>query len=291
MLVLVGAARDLYTSRDDVEVLGEARMRAEVDLRRSELHTLRTEPERPALRQVLGTGAASGFRGRLLAADPELPAEYSLLHQLLDDIPVTSLISGHSWRNEALLKGGPIRLGNRRLFGRDNCAGFVDGGTLMAEVDATGMPPVPTGPAAPSLLTADPWAWHPLDALPPHGMRRARRTDVRSGPDPQADVLFRDSYVRPDGVETIIHEYTVTVAIDGPSQTVRSIRATPQVLPWVECPAAAASAQRLVGVPLAGLRTLVRATFTGVSTCTHLNDTLRSLEDVPELLAKAEQAD
>jgi hypothetical protein len=290
MLVLAGAARDLRTSHEGVSVLGEARMRAEVDYQGSELHALWTEPERPALRQVIGTGAASGFRGRVLAADPELPAECSLLHQMLDDIPVTALVSGHSWRNEALLHGDGDISGHRPLFGRDNCAGFADGGTMMAEVDATGRAPVVTGPIAPSLLTADPWAWHPLGTLPSHGMRRARRTDVRPGPDPHVDVLFRDSYVRPDGCETVIHEYTVTVDIDGPTRTIRSILATPQVLPWVECPAAAASAQRLVGAPLAGLRKLVRATFTGVSTCTHLNDTLRSLEDVPELLVQAEQA-
>jgi hypothetical protein len=114
-------------------------------------------------------------------------------------------------------------------------------------------------------------------------MRRARRTDVVGGDEPAVDVLYRDSYVRPDGLETVIHEYVVALRFrDG---VIRSLRATPRTLPWVECPAAAASAERLVGVPLDGLRTHVRKTFGGTSTCTHLNDTLRSLEDVPGLLA------
>jgi len=290
MLVLTGRARDLHTGDEGVTVLGEARMRAEVDDKSEELCGLWSEPDRPALRQVIGTGARSGFRGRVLAADPELPAVSSLLYQLLDDIPVTTLVSGHSRVMEARRHDDGDLARHRALFGRDSCAGFSDGGTIMAGIDATGGPPMPTGPVAPSLLTADSWGWHPLDALPPHGMRRARRTDVHAGPDPYVDVLFRDSYVRPDGQETVIHEYSVTVDIDGLARSVRSIHATPRVLPWVECPAAAASAQRLVGVPLAGLRARVRGTFTGVRTCTHLSDTLRSLEDVPELLAQAEQA-
>jgi len=55
-------------------------------------------------------------------------------------------------------------------------------------------------------------------------------------------------------------------------------------LPWVECPTAATSAQRLIGVPADSLRATVRDTFVGPTTCTHLNDTLRSLEDVPALV-------
>jgi len=35
------------------------------------------------------------------------------------------------------------------------------------------------------------------------------------------------------------------------------------------------------------LRRHIRDTFLGTSTCTHLNDTLRSLEDIPALLRLA----
>jgi hypothetical protein len=108
--------------------------------------------------------------------------------------------------------------------------------------------------------------------------------DVRPGERITVDVLFRDSYVRPDGLETVIHEYTVAAEIDPAAATILSCVATPRVLPWTECPAAAASAGRLAGVPVAGLRQHVRRTFGGTSTCTHLNDTLRSLEDVAALL-------
>jgi hypothetical protein len=37
-------------------------------------------------------------------------------------------------------------------------------------------------------------------------------------------------------------------------------------------------------MPFDGLRRTVSKTFTGPSTCTHLNDTLRSMEDVGALM-------
>ena len=288
VLVLRGAARDLVTHLDGhAEEAATATMRAEVDYTDSwALRLLDTAPARPALAAVLGEGAGSGLRGRLRRADPDLSAtpRGNLLHQLLDDIPVTTLVSGLAYAaGRAHARGGRgERPTGRPLFGRDNCAGFADGGVLMAQVDRIGIPPLATGPPAGELRTEDELGWHELADLPVHGMRRMRRTDVVPGPVTTVDVLFRDSHVRPDGVETVIHEYTLTATVD--EGVVRTLDARPQVLPWAECPAAAASARRLQGMPLAGLRSHVRATFAGTSTCTHLNDTLRSLEDVTELL-------
>jgi hypothetical protein len=63
---------------------------------------------------------------------------------------------------------------------------------------------------------------------------------------------------------------------DGGSRIVACV-ATPRVLPWSECPQAAASAGRLVGQRVGDLRALVRDDLVGTSTCTHLNDLLSSL--------------
>ena len=60
-----------------------------------------------------------------------------------------------------------------------------------------------------------------------------------------------------------------------------------QVLPWMECPGALASAHRVAGMPLTDLRRLGPARADRRSTCTHLNDTLRSLADVAVLLPAA----
>jgi hypothetical protein len=118
-------------------------------------------------------------------------------------------------------------------------------------------------------------------------MRRSRRMDVTPGPLASIDVLYRDSHVDKDGTETIVHEYTVSATVDTADGVLTSCTATPRVLPWVECPAAALSAGRVAGPPVSGRRRHVRDTNLGTSTCTHLNDTLRSLEDIPALLTLA----
>jgi hypothetical protein len=285
-LVLVGRGRDLWTAADgSAHVLRTAGFEAEVDFTGDwSLRALRTDPDRPALAAVLGSNAGSGLRGRIAAADPGLTAASGLLLQLLDDIPVTTLVSGLAFAagTRALEGQAPGPPEGRSLFGRDMCAGFADGGTIMAELDAGNHPPLPTGPRAGDLLTEDPLAWHDLPPLDRHATRRVRRIDVVPGAEIRVDVLFRDSYVREDGVETAIHEYDVVLT--GADGAITAITATPRALPWVECPVAAASADRLVGVRFDGLRAHVRHTFGGTSTCTHLNDTLRSLEAVPELL-------
>jgi hypothetical protein len=95
-------------------------------------------------------------------------------------------------------------------------------------------------------------------------------------------------------VVTILHEYSVEATLSGhadfseeinPSgETVIRCEATARVLPWAECPQAAASAGRVVGTPVSGLRALVKDTLVGTSTCTHLNDLLSSLSQAGELV-------
>jgi Protein of unknown function (DUF2889) len=299
-LVLNGRARDLATGPDGAgTVLADSECTARVDFIGGRVLTeISTTPDRPVLQAVVGTRVSSGFRSAVLAADPCLAAEDGLLNLLLDDFPVATLVSGHAM-GAGLARQGRTTLSlslaeatgqpgaERHRFPRNLCAGFADGGTIMNDVDATGRPPLVTGPQAPSLFTDDHLGWHETGRLPPHAMRRSRRMDVTPGPLASVDVLFRDSHVDGDGIETIVHEYTVAATVDTRDGILTSCSATPRVLPWVECPAAALSAGRLAGLPVAGLRRHVRDTFLGTSTCTHLNDTLRSLEDIPALLQLA----
>lgn len=288
-LVLAGRGRDLLTDGAGAgQVVARASCEGMIDyLSGRTLTTLETDPERPGLQELLGVRVASGFRAALDAADPDLIGDHDLLYLLLDDFPVTALVSGHAIGagiDRTGQPGGrpilPVMAGRPRFYG-GLCAGFADGGTIMTGVERDGYPPTVTGPDAPSLTEpSDALAWHDMPSLPAHAMRRTRRIDVAEG---AVEAVFRDSYVRPDGVETVIHEYTLEAVIEG--DVVARCGARPRVLPWVECPVAAASAGRLAGQPLAGLRKHVRDTFTGVPTCTHLNDMLRALEDVPSLLA------
>jgi hypothetical protein len=151
-----------------------------------------------------------------------------------------------------------------------------------------GDPAVVTGPEAPDLDHGDdPWAWHAMSPLPIHGMRRRRRIDVHEDRPGQMgiDAMFRDTYARADGVETIIHEYTLSAAVDVATGVIVESRATPRVLPWQECPGAVASAARITGMTLQELHFRVRRELVGTSTCTHLNDLLRSVADAAALIA------
>jgi hypothetical protein len=138
------------------------------------------------------------------------------------------------------------------------------------------------GPAAPRLLRADdPDAWHALPEPAPRTVRRRRRIDVTTvGNALHVDAMFRDSHFDDDIVESVVHEYSLRATIDPVTLTITDAEATPRVLPYVECPSAAASTTRLVGLALDAVRDRVRSEFVGTSTCTHLNDLLRSLEDV-----------
>ncbi|WP_211359935.1 DUF2889 domain-containing protein [Actinocorallia herbida] len=289
-LLLIGKGRDLATNGSGgTETRAEAEVRADVDYHDGWLLTgLSTDPGLRGLAGLVGATVGSGFRRRLDTAEPGLAGSGGPLYQLLDDFPVAALVSGHAV-GAAAARDEPLDTspgGHRLGLVADQCAGFVTDGTLMSGLVETGRPPIVTGPDAPPLPDpADPLGWHLYAPLPPHSMRRARRIDVAPGPGGTAiDVLFRDSYVLPNGTETVIHEYTVAAeARDG---VLSRCEATARVLPWTECPGALASARRLAGTPLADLRARIRAEFTGTSTCTHLNDTLRALQDVPFFLPR-----
>ncbi|WP_277224131.1 DUF2889 domain-containing protein [Mycolicibacterium hassiacum] len=226
----------------------------------------------------------SGFRNTVDKVAPELRARRDLRYTLLDDVPVATLISGHALAASGVL--GKASTGGY-LPVADQCAGFVTGGLLMSSF-ARDEPTVVTGPTAPDLRDpADPWCWHDMAELPVHGMRRCRRLDVSPVDDGRTvliDAMFRDTYERADGVETIIHEYTLDAAVDPVSGVILRSEATPRVLPWQECPGAVASARRITGMRLDELHGRVRNELHGTTTCTHLNDLLRSIADAAALI-------
>jgi hypothetical protein len=312
-LVLVGRARDLLTDADgNPHALDTAAVEATIDFVDAQRVTaISSTPAIPGLEQLIGRSASTGFRAAINTAidvgRDGAGAGHDVVgrpvYQLLDDLPVVTLISGYApqharaesgtWADEQkrkpLQKTAPEGLA--MLQQADLCAGWKAGGTIMQGF-AENNPPVVTGPAAPSLdVVDDPLAWHELPGpLPVHGMRRRRRIDVQpvdDGPSSgglvwEVDAHFRDSYVDDEG-ETVVHEYTVLARVDATTATVLQALATPRVLPWFECPEAAASAGRLAGRTLESLRAGVRAEFLGASTCTHLNDMLRALADVAVL--------
>lgn len=291
-------ARDLRTDGAGAgEVLGEVRLRARISPTRK-LEEVEAWPPVPGLAALVGSRVGAGFRARVDEVLPGQRAGCTPLYLLLDDLVGASLVAGYAFQRtgglDALVGDQPV--GDRRRLladmSRDDvCAGWAHEATLMTTVREQGTIPVPMGPPAPALEPAgDPRSWHAMDPLPPHGVRRRRRMDLLAPPghgEPHAfDAHFRDSHVDVEGQETVLHEYTVTGRVDATADRVVEATARAQVLPWVECPGAVASAGRLAGMDLAAVRERVRRELVGRTTCTHLNDTLRALADLSALLAE-----
>lgn len=281
-MVVECRARDLLTAADGTSrVIDEVRFSLGLDAA-SRVVRLRSSDTHAAELSVLdGLRIGPGFRDHLAERASAIVGSGSAMHLLLDDLPGASLVSGY-----ALLRGGLLGPADPDAFGEraDICAGWARDGAMMQAIREHHTIPTPDGPPAPVLhADDDPLSWHDLPVLEPVATRRMRRIDVRpvaESADCTVEALFRDSHVG-DRPETVLHEYEVTATVH--EGTITSIAAHPNVLPWVECPGAVASAQGLVGTPAGVLRQHVRAEFKGTSTCTHLNDTLRHLADVDTL--------
>lgn len=280
---LFGRGRDLITGPDGTARVGRTvGLTATVELLNRVIVDIQTDPPHPGLASLVGGPAMGGFRAAADAAMPDLRQTRDLLYTLVDDVPGCTLISGHALGASGQLEAA--RTGFLPLA--DQCAGFVSGG-LMTTSFASGEAAIVTGPPAPELGDpGDPMAWHETGGLPLHAMRRARRVDVvnRPGGEVGVDAMFRDIYVRGDGVSTIIHEYTLLATVDRDSGRILESRATPRVLPWQECPGAVQSAALVTGMTLPELHSRVRRELHGTTTCTHLNDLLRSIADAQSLI-------
>ena len=263
-----------------MDVLGQVCVRAHLADR--VIDDIGSDPHDGRLAQLVGSRVGPGFRstvGKLLREEVQ---RASLRHLLLDDWVGAALVSGYGVQHAAITLGIEEKLpAGTADHMAGICAGFAEDASLVPYARRNGTIPSVHGPVAP-----------PLDV---DGMGCTPRTATRAwhAPVPQArprpvdpvsadfDAHFRDSHVDGDGVETIVHEYTVD-GLDGhldANHHARSPRDV-RVLPWQECPGAIGSAARMRGMTLSELRDRIRGEFVGTSTCTHLNDTLRAIADL-----------
>jgi hypothetical protein len=282
-LDLSGRARDLHTARDgSTTVVGRAFVRAATVA--GVVERLSTHPAPEAAAALVGRRLAVGFRTaiwRNLRADYD---EGTPLHALLDELPGCNVISGWAVRRSAAARG-VVRTGERRL---DVCAGWASDSHAADVHRATGQSPPPREtPVARSVVAPDdPTGWHAVARLPVGAMSRRRRLDVTAvGDTLEVDAAFRDVFADDDGVERVLHEYAVRGVVDVATENVLDLVALPVVLPHGECPSSAASVTRLLPTRIGNLREQVSMDLFGPTSCTHLNDMLRSLADVPRLAA------
>jgi hypothetical protein len=286
-LRLLGRARDLWTPADggaaqvmaeDVLHVGAARDRT--------IEDIRSEPARPELGDLVGTRGGGRLRGRLAEVVPREIASGTPLALLLDDLSGATLIAGFAyrqWADEWMTAEDGSRAPGRRMEGI--CAGFRPGSSALDEHGA-GRDIHDIKPVRPVADPDDPAGWHHLEDIAEVSMRRARRIDVWLDDVDRVlriDSMFQDSSTVPDGGRIAVHEYGVTATVDPVRGILSSVTADPRVLPYLECPTAAGGVHAMIGTPVADLRSAVLEQLKGTAGCTHLNDALRALAEVPVL--------
>jgi len=286
-VTVLARGHDVVTDADGVGAVLEAiAIDVETDGPARTVRVITADPPIARLADVVGAHLVGGFRKAAATAVPGLDG--SLLGLLLDDLPAAVLVSGQV----------PIRVGIEVTgalpdwVGAEGtplpmvCIGRRPDG-LMEQRRRAGAPLLGQGPPAGNLdRPDDALAWPGTPPMPVHSMRRLRRTDVRVVDDAiVVDSHFRDSYMESTGIETAVHEYEVEVTAGTDDGVIRKLDVRARILPGPDCPGAVASAQRVVGAPLASLRAFVRGEMRDDTICTHLNDQLRSLADVPTLVS------
>lgn len=280
-MTLRAGGRDLLTRADGTTVVVDAvRVQAGIDAR-GNLTGIESDPPINGLERLVGASTSRGFRARLDEALPEHRDTATVLHQLLDDVPMAALLTNYGATREDEDWNLSVEAAGAMA---DLCAGWAGGATMLGAMTDTGIFPIPVGPPAPDLSSAeDPLAWHDIGPMEPRSIRRRRRIDVLAGDLLELDVHFRDSHRGEAEAEDVLHEYTLAGTVDPVTLVVLSSEAIAHTLPWPECPRALASVSRIVDQPVTALRRFVATDFKGVSTCTHLNDVLRSLASVTAL--------
>ncbi len=292
--ILHGRARDYATPlHGDARTIAAARMEATMAPDRS-ITAINATPAPARLDELVGQRGGRHLRVTMAQIMPELIASGAPLYLPLDDISGTSLICVWAWSlwDQDWLGGARLRMGpeefDAMMSQRANvCWGLQTGNSGLSS--AGGHADIGAADAGDLVNPADPDGWHGFPVIPNASFRRARRIDVwREAGLLHIDSAFQDSAARPGGGRAALHEYRLTAIADPVSQVLLSLDPEPRVLPFRECPGAVDNARGLIGTPLTEIRTNVLAQLRGPAGCTHLNDALRALAEVPVLAAHLE---
>lgn len=284
-LLLTAGARDVVTAADGSgRVAGEAALEARLTPDRL-VTAIAATPDPSGLEALVGLRAVSGWRAatrRIVPAGLLLP-----LGLLLDEVPIAVLLSFYAGLRAGIV-GGPDNAPAMARHMRDVCAGWGTDATPMRALDAGAGVPLPVLAPAPPDDGPDPCAMERRPPLSSGRLRRTRRLDVTPGTETVVEATFRDTWCDPVHGPGVLHEYVVCARIDA-AGTLLAVDAQPRVLPYVECPRAAAAPGRLIGRDVTDLARAMPPELAGTSSCTHLNDLLRQLAAVPALVELARE--
>ncbi|MET0249097.1 MAG: DUF2889 domain-containing protein [Sphingobium sp.] len=248
--------------------------------------SISADPAPPGLQQLVGVRAGGYLRNALAEAVAEEKAAGTPLYLTLDDMAGTTLVSRWSfsrWRDDWM---NAVAAQSPRPKMEGVCIGFRPGSSALGE-DGRPLEGANTSRVLPLPNPADPMGWHDMPAYEGAHFRRARCIDLwREGQEIAVESLFQDSSSAPDGGDRwAIHEYRLRARI-GADGTVLALEATPGTLPYAACRVAYMNNEVLIGTPVRELRDTVLEKLKSTGGCTHLNDTLRALAEVPALTAR-----
>lgn len=286
---MIGRARDLLTPFGGAEpcVLATAQFRILASPIR-EILSIEASVDHPRLQEMVGVRAGGASRTALNDKLGDLRG--TPLYQLLDDYAGASLVAGWIWsRWTDDWAGRAKNAGARATAGRGGnmlniCTGFAAGASSFHADGTPNTVDQSSAEVGPLEHPDDPLSWHPMPFQRGPQKRRSRRIDCwREGELLKVDAGFQDSGSNPDGGRTAIHEYRVFAEIEAASGILFALQVLPMILPFRECPGAAVKATRMIGSRVQDFREQVLDTLSSTMGCTHLNDVLRALTDVPEL--------
>lgn len=296
--LFIGRVRDYRTlaSGGPGHLIDEAEFRATLAQDKT-ITSIATTPPMPKIDTLVGVRGGNHLRLFIKETMPDLIEQGAPIYLALDDISGTALVSAFAWSQFHEDWAKRIRESmkpedfERLMADRVNvCWGLQEGNSGV-----TGGPDrsIAEAEAGDVRNPDDPEGWHELPENDGPGFRRARRIDVTrdalSGLI-RVDAAFQDSAARQDGGRAAIHEYNLAITADSDTLEIVSLVPEARILPFSECPGAIHNTQRLIGSRIGDIRDEVLALLRGPQGCTHLNDALRALAEVPKLAGLLESA-
>jgi hypothetical protein len=287
-----GRARDFLTPPEGGagRILDGASMEATLDFEKL-IKEISAYPEPKPLQRLVGERGGNHLRMVVRDLMPELITTGAPLYLLLDDISGVSLVSAWAWAqwdpdwSATIRERMPKDQLDKMMAQRAGVCWGLQPGNSGLDFDR---PPTDVGTADAGELrnTADPDGWHDFPVIEGPSFRRARRIDVIRDEEAgviRIDAAFQDSSPKPGGGRAAIHEYRLAATADLDSLEILTLEPEARILPFSECPGAIDNARKLIGASIADIRSEVLAQLRGPAGCTHLNDALRALAEVPKL--------
>jgi hypothetical protein len=288
--LFIGRVRDYLTPTAGApgKVLDEAEFRARLTDDKT-ITAITAEPAFAGVERLVGMRGGNHLRLFIKESMPALIENGAPIYLALDDISGTALVSAFAashWNGDFMermrSRVSAEELAKMMTDRINVCWGLQEGNSGVS-----GDGPrrdVAQAKAGDVRNPADPQGWHELhDPEGPH-FRRARRIDVtRDDRLLRIDAAFQDSVSLKAGGRGAIHEYNLAVTADADTLEILTLEPEARILPFSECPGAIHNAKRLIGSRISDVRESVLAQLRGPQGCTHLNDALRALAEVPKL--------